>query len=69
MNVCEAEIMAIKDPSTLATALQALLSKFVYTNIAPTIVHNNSKATHDSLISEKLIEDIETCHHSSSVGT
>jgi len=50
--VCEAELMAIKETSTQAIHLRALLTELGEKQPAPTTVHTDSKSAHDSLISE-----------------
>ena len=52
LHVCEAEMMAIKESITQAIHLQALLTEFGEQQLAPTIVHTDSKSAHDSLLSE-----------------
>ena len=51
LNVCEAEMMAIKETTAQAIHLQALLTELGELQQATTI-HTDSKAAHDSLISE-----------------
>ena len=59
LNVCEAEMMAIKETTTQAIHLQALLTEFVETEPPPTMVHTNSKVSHDSLISSNFSKRLE----------
>ena len=52
LNMCEAELMAIKETNVQVIHLQTLLTGFGESQEAPTIVHMNRKAAHDSLISK-----------------
>ena len=52
LSVCEAEMMAIKETTTQAIHLQALLKDFGEAHEAPIVVHTDSKAACDSLLSK-----------------
>ena len=52
LRVCEAEMMAIKETTTQAIHLQALLKDFEEAQDARTTVHTDSKAARDNLLCE-----------------
>ena len=52
LHVCDAELMAIKETTAQAIHLNALLTELGETQQAPTTIHTDSKAAHDSLTSE-----------------
>ena len=60
LSVCEAEMMVVKETTTQAIHLEALLKDFGEAQNAPTIVHTDSKAAHDILLFE---------NHSRTMGT
>ena len=52
LHVCDAELMAIKEITTQAIHLNALLTELREAQQAPTTIHIDSKAALDSLTSE-----------------
>ena len=59
LNVCEAQMMAIKETTAQTIHLHALLKDFGDEQNSPTVVHTDIRAAHDSLLFENFFKRLK----------